>query len=165
MSDTLANKPPVDKSVLSLLVQDRFGVLTKVSTLFGQRGCNIHSLTVSPTHVAGFSHITVTIHEEASRVTQIRKQLAKLEDVRQVNLVAPGAKERALARIWLNARGSLPLGGQDPTIRVEEHDDGSFFIEAMGDPSDIDRLIAALPQESIEALSRSGSTVLDFFNS
>ena len=69
------------KTCLSLLVENNFGVLSRISGLFARRGYNIDSLTVGTTENAKFSRITITVTGDEQILTQIKKQLNKLIDV------------------------------------------------------------------------------------
>ncbi|MGV8904970.1 MAG: acetolactate synthase small subunit [Acetobacterium sp.] len=69
------------KTCLSLLVENNFGVLSRISGLFARRGYNIDSLTVGTTEDAKFSRITITVTGDEQILTQIKKQLNKLIDV------------------------------------------------------------------------------------
>ena len=68
----------MERNVLSLLVANHFGVLTRVTNLFGQRGFNIDSLAVGETENPRFSRITITTHGDERVINQIKLQLAKL---------------------------------------------------------------------------------------
>lgn len=70
-----------EKTCLSLLVENNFGVLSRISGLFARRGYNIDSLTVGTTEDAKFSRITITVTGDEQILTQIKKQLNKLIDV------------------------------------------------------------------------------------
>lgn len=72
------------KAVLSLLVSNQFGVLTRVTNLFSQRGFNIDTLAVGETENPKFSRITITTIGDSKIINQIQLQLAKLEDVKIV---------------------------------------------------------------------------------
>ncbi|MEI3148119.1 MAG: acetolactate synthase small subunit [Merdibacter sp.] len=74
----------MNRAVLSMLVANHFGVLTRVTNLFGQRGFNIDSLAVGETENARYSRITITTHGDAASINQIKLQLDKLEDVKIV---------------------------------------------------------------------------------
>lgn len=152
----------MEKSVFSILVKNQFGVLTKVSTLFGQRGCNIHSLTVCPTHIDQFSHITVTLYEPEERVVQIQKQLQKLEDVKQVRTIAPGDTEHSMALIQLRKGAPMPPAMPELSLQLSTNEDGSILVQAAGAPQCIDAFLSSIPLQDIEGASRTGSTVLCF---
>jgi len=72
----------VSQHTLSVIVEDKPGVLARVSAMFSNRGFNIHSLAVGPTHVDGRSHITVVV--DAPELEQLKKQLHKLVNVIKV---------------------------------------------------------------------------------
>ncbi|MGI6176307.1 MAG: acetolactate synthase small subunit [Christensenellales bacterium] len=145
------------KCTLSLTVSNRFGVLVKVTTMFSRRGCNIHSLTVCPTHDDKRSRITIVLYDDEDKITQIQKQLLKLEDVKEVKRVGKDCFECEIALLHLTELPKVP-----DVLYVNHHtlQDGTYLIEAMGAPEGIDALMARLPQETILSLSRSGSTAL-----
>ena len=66
---------------VSVLVENKFGVLTRVAGLFSGRGYNIHSLNVAPTHDATLSRMTIVTHGNEETIEQIIKQLNKLVEV------------------------------------------------------------------------------------
>lgn len=72
----------MSQHTLSVIVEDKPGVLARVSAMFSNRAFNIHSLAVGPTHVAGRSHITVVV--DAPELEQLKKQLHKLVNVIKV---------------------------------------------------------------------------------
>ena len=74
----------MNRAVLSILVSNHFGVLTRVTNLFSQRGFNIDSLAVGETENENYSRITITTSGDAASVNQIKLQLDKLEDVKIV---------------------------------------------------------------------------------
>ena len=75
--------------VLSVLVQNRPGVLARVSGLFARRGYNIYSLAVAPTDDADYSRITIVVDISATPLEQIVKQLFKLIDVVRITELDP----------------------------------------------------------------------------
>lgn len=72
---------------LSVIVEDKPGVLARVSAMFSNRGFNIHSLAVGPTHIEGRSHITLVV--DAPELEQLKKQLHKLVNVIKVQEIDP----------------------------------------------------------------------------
>ena len=75
--------------ILSVLVENRAGVLARVSSLFARRGFNIYSLAVAPTEDERFSRITVVADVESAPLEQITKQLFKLIDVVKISELDP----------------------------------------------------------------------------
>jgi acetolactate synthase-1/3 small subunit len=96
--------------ILSVLVQNRPGVLARVSGLFARRGFNIFSLAVAPAEEEGFSRITVVVDVESTPLEQIVKQLFKLIEVVKINELDP---QRSVERELLLATvrtGSADVG-------------------------------------------------------
>jgi acetolactate synthase-1/3 small subunit len=79
----------VNHHILSVLVQNRPGVLARVSGLFARRGYNIFSLAVAPAHEPGMSRITIVVDLESAPLEQITKQLFKLIDVVKISELDP----------------------------------------------------------------------------
>lgn len=79
----------VNHHILSVLVQDRPGVLARVAGLFARRGYNIFSLAVAPAEHAGMSRITIVVDVESTPLEQITKQLFKLIDVVKISELDP----------------------------------------------------------------------------
>ena len=75
----------MEELILSILVHNSSGVLTRVSGLFARRGYNIDSLTVGPTSTEGVSRMTVVAQGDQQILEQIEKQLRKLEDVIEID--------------------------------------------------------------------------------
>lgn len=154
----------MEANVFSLLVANRFGVLTKVTTLFSRRGCNIHSLTVDITHNPEFSRITVTVLVSKEKVEQIYKQLKKLEDVRQVTLFKEGEFiEREVMLLEIQPGVILPdkfYKDEMLHIRRQSTNGKTEIWEVTGASNRVTQLILELGQENIEKLSRSGRVAL-----
>lgn len=93
--------------VLSVLVNDKAGVLARVSSLFARRAYNIHSLAVAPTEETGRSRITVVVDVESTPLEQITKQLFKLIDVIKISELDPAeATQRELMILTIKADAS-----------------------------------------------------------
>lgn len=151
-------------SILSLLVKNRFGVLTKVTMLFGRRGCNIHSLTVDTTHNPRFSRITVVVYETDEKVVQIFKQLKKLEDVQEVLLFREtGFVEREIALLRLKKGIEIDrFSWNEDELHVKRllQSNGFCIVEVMGSAEKVKELILAIGEENIDKLSRSGRVAM-----
>ncbi|MFM8304412.1 MAG: acetolactate synthase small subunit, partial [Actinomycetota bacterium] len=90
--------------ILSVLVENKFGVLTRVSGLFARRGFNIVSLAVSPTEDERFSRMTIVVDAESAPLEQVVKQLNKLVPVIKITEVAPAdGVERELMMVTVRA--------------------------------------------------------------
>src|SRR5215212_2663738 len=80
---------PINHHILSVLVQNRPGVLARVAGLFTRRDYNIFSLAVAPAEEAGFSRITIVVDVDSSPLEQITKQLFKLIEVVKISELDP----------------------------------------------------------------------------
>jgi len=91
--------------LMSVLVENHFGVLARISGLFAARGFNIESLAVGPTHDPEVSRITLVVTGETRQIEQVQKQLNKLiEVIKVVNLTESGSHvERELILVKVNA--------------------------------------------------------------
>ena len=94
--------------MLSVLVQNRPGVLARVASLFARRGYNIFSLAVAPTEEQNYSRITIVVDISATPLEQIVKQLFKLIDVVRITELDPRKSvERELMMVTVRADGAL----------------------------------------------------------
>jgi acetolactate synthase-1/3 small subunit len=138
-----ANNPygsSVNHHILSVLVQNRPGVLARVASLFARRGYNIFSLAVAPAEEDGMSRITIVVDVESAPLEQIVKQLFKLIDVVKISELDPRRcveRELLLATVRAEAvhRGQvleltqifegriLAVGAEAMTVALEGHPD------------------------------------------
>lgn len=103
----------VHHQTISVIVENRAGVLARVSALFARRGFNIISLAVAPTDDEAFSRITIVVDLEEISVEQLTKQLFKLVNVVKITEMTPGeAIERELALLSVRC---APPGGAGPS--------------------------------------------------
>jgi len=108
-----APQPAVHHTV-TVLVENKAGVLARVAGMFARRGFNIYSLAVAPTDDERFSRITIVVDVEQTSVEQITKQLFKLIPVVKITELAPSESvERELLLITVRA------GGQDRSAVIE----------------------------------------------
>ncbi|TML64473.1 MAG: acetolactate synthase small subunit [Actinobacteria bacterium] len=99
----MADAKPVHHT-LSVLVENKAGVLTRVAGLFARRGFNIYSLAVAPTDDERFSRITIVVDVESAPLEQVQKQLFKLINVVKITELAPDeAVERELMLVTVSA--------------------------------------------------------------
>lgn len=100
--DCTRDRLPAVKHTLSVLVENKPGVLSRVSGLFTRRGFNIDSLAVSPTEREEYSRMTITVDSSRSPIEQVTKQLDKLVNVIKIRDLDPGnmvARELALVKV------------------------------------------------------------------
>jgi acetolactate synthase I/III small subunit len=156
----------MDRYVLSALVQNHAGVLSRVSGLFSRRGYNIDSLTVGETQETGVSRMTIVVRGDEATIEQIQKQLEKLVEVGAVRRLDPGkAVYRELALIKVAAsQESRPAIVQIASIfraRIVDVSHDTLTIEVTGDQEKVDGLIELLGPYGISELARTGIAALE----
>lgn len=150
---------------LAVLVNDHPGVLTRVATLFGQRGYNIDSITVGGTEEQGLSRMIITTGADDRQIQQLMKQLQKLIDVISVtNLSENPYVSRELALIKVNASPSqlAELNGIVEPFRAAIVDVAptSLIVQVTGDTEKIDALLVLLQSYGVLELTRTGSVAM-----
>ncbi|HVM41110.1 MAG TPA: acetolactate synthase small subunit, partial [Acidimicrobiia bacterium] len=131
--------------ILAVLVENKPGVLARISGLFSRRGFNIFSLAVSPTDDPQFSRMTIVVDVESTPLEQITKQLNKLINVIKINELSPAdAVERELMMVTVNA---------DTEVRSQITELGSIFEAKIVDVGwDSMTLMVAGTPEKLDAL-------------
>jgi acetolactate synthase I/III small subunit len=147
--------------VLSLLVEDKPGLLTRVAGLFARRGYNIHSLAVGTTEVEGLSRITLVIDVADSPLEQVTKQLNKLINVLKiVELESDQSVQRehmlVKVRIDQNTRSQILEAVTLFRARVVDVAPDSLVIEVTGDTQKIAALLKVLEPFGIKEIAQSG---------
>lgn len=147
--------------VLSILVDNTSGVLGRVAGLFSRRGYNIDSLTVGETEDSAFSRMTVVARGDDLILEQIEKQLAKLEDVRQVTTLKDGAsvcRELVLVKVAADSKVRPDLHAIVNIFRANIVDvsTDSMMIELTGNKNKIEAFLKLLADYEIEEMVRTG---------
>ena len=155
----------MDKHVLSALVRNSSGVLSRVSGLFSRRGYNIDSLTVGRTEDPSISRMTITLMGDDKVLEQVKKQLNKLEDVvRVINFTANESvyRELVLIKVKANAKNRSAINETVKIFRSKIIDlsTDTLTIELTGDEEKISALINLMEEYGIEELVRTGVTAL-----
>jgi acetolactate synthase I/III small subunit len=147
--------------VLSLLVEDKPGLLTRVAGLFARRGFNIESLAVGVTEVPGLSRITVAVDVEDQPLEQVTKQLNKLINVIKIVELEPAAsvqREHMLVKVRAdNATRSNVLEVVSLfRASVIDYSSDAVVIEITGDKGKVDAFLRAVEPFGIKELAQSG---------
>jgi len=155
----------MDKHVLSVLVKNSSGVLSRVSGLFSRRGYNIDSLTVGRTENPSISRMTITLMADDDMLEQVKKQLNKLEDViRVVNFKPEDSVYRELVLIKVKANGENRAAINETVkifrSKIVDLSSDTLTIELTGDESKVSALINLMQEYGIEELVRTGVTAL-----
>ena len=151
--------------VVSLLVANHFGVLTRVSALFARRGFNIDSLTVGVTDDPEYSRMTIVAQGDDYIKEQIVKQLQKLEDVRLVQLMNPNQtvqRELMIVKVKLAPGKLSELVEAANTYRANVIDlsPESLLIEITGEPTKLNAFLEYFKAYGIVEMSRTGPSAM-----
>lgn len=151
----------MSKHTLSVLVENKPGVLARVSGLFSRRGFNIISLAVGETEHPEVSRITIVVDAENSPLEQVTKQLNKLVNVLKIVELDPGMSvQRELLLVKVRAdRASRSQVMETVNLfraRVIDVSAESLTIEATGDSEKLGALLGDLEQFGIKEMVQSG---------
>ena len=156
----------VKAHILSVLVENRAGTLSRVSGLFSRRGYNIDSLTVGETGNPAVSRMTIVVSGDETILEQIVKQLGKLVDV-----IAIGELESAKSirreimlikvRVDEKSRSAVVEVAAIFRSRVIDISPSTITVEATGSPEKLDGLIQLLEPYGILEMARTGSVALE----
>jgi len=152
--------------VISVLVENKPGVLHGISNLFRRRNFNIESITVGPTQQQGISRMTITINGDEKTIDQVIKQVAKQIDVLKVDELSQGNfVMRELALIKVN----VPTTKERSDIincvevfrgRIIDVSTDSLTVEITGTPDKIDAFLNLMKTYGVIELARTGITAL-----
>ncbi|ADG79461.1 acetolactate synthase small subunit [Tsukamurella tyrosinosolvens] len=150
---------------LSVLVEDRPGVLARVSSLFSRRGFNIESLAVGGTELKGVSRMTIVVTVDELPLEQVTKQLNKLVSVLKIveqDSTTSVARELMLIKVRADAtsRGQVTDTVDLFRAKIVDVSPDSVTIEATGTPDKLDALLAVLDPFGIREIAQSGVIAL-----
>ena len=151
--------------ILSVLVENKFGVLSRISGLFSRRGYNIYSLAVSPTEDPRYSRMTVVVDGDSAPIEQVTKQLNKLIPViRITELSEEQAVERELMLVTVKADGAFRSQVTELASIFEAKilDVGfeAMTLMVAGAPEKLDAMTELLAPYDIVELQRTGRIAL-----
>lgn len=151
--------------ILSVLVENHPGVLSRVSGLFSRRAFNIHSLAVGVTEDPSISRMTIVVHGDTYMVEQVTKQLNKLVDVIKVRqLDTPDSIGRELVLFKVRAtperRSEVVLIANLFRANIVDVSSDSIIIELTGDEEKVEAMEELLRPFGIQELVRTGLVAL-----
>lgn len=151
------------RHVISLLIENEAGALSRVSGLFSARGYNIESLTVAPTEDPSMSRMTIVTTGSDDIIEQITKQLNKLIDVIKVVDISESPHiERELMLVKIRAVGKdreeIKRTADIFRARIIDVTDTSYVVELTGNQQKLDAFVGAIDRELILETVRSGVT-------
>ncbi len=149
------------RHIISILLENESGALSRVAGLFSARGYNIESLTVAPTEDSSLSRMTLVTSGSEDIIEQITKQLNKLVDVvRLVDLSDGPHIEREMMMVKVRAeedrREELKRLADIFRANVIDVTDTSYIIELTGDAEKLDAFLGVVNYEAIVEVVRSG---------
>lgn len=155
----------MSRMVLSIFVENTAGVLSRVAGLFSRRGYNIDSLSVGETENPKYSRMTVAVSGDDGILEQIRKQLAKLEDVLEIRELLPNAsvcRELVLVKVQADPKDRQSIISVADIFRAKIVDVApeSLMIELTGNQAKIGAFLNLLNGFHIMEIVRTGLTGL-----
>ncbi|MGV3713245.1 acetolactate synthase small subunit [Pseudolysinimonas sp.] len=151
----------MSRHVLSLLVEDKPGLLTRVAGLFARRGFNIESLAVGHSEIEGLSRITAVVDVDELPLEQVTKQLNKLINVIKIVELDPDAsvqREHLLIKVKVEAgtRSQILEAVTLFRARVVDVAPDALVIEVTGDHGKVQALLRMLEPYGIKEIAQSG---------
>ena len=151
------------KQVYSLLVDNNPGVLSRIAGLFSRRGFSIDSITAGMTADPRFTRITVVASGDELILSQIEKQVRKLEDVIEIKLLKDEEsvyRELIMIKLRANAAQRGEIISVADIFRAKDVEEDSLMIELTGNQSKLEAFMNLLKDYEILELARTGITGL-----
>jgi len=153
------------RHTISVLVENKFGVLTRVAGLFSGRGYNIDTLNVGPTHDPNTSRMTIVTRGDDATVSQIVKQLEKLVDAIQVQDFREGEyidRELVLVKVGVDSQTRAEVMQISDIFRAKIVDvqPKTLTIEITGNESKVEKFLELMKSFGIVELTRTGKVAL-----
>ena len=153
------------RHTISILVENKFGVLTRVAGLFSGRGYNIDTLNVAPTQEDNTSRMTIVTHGDETTIDQILKQLKKLVDVIEVQDFGEHDyvdRELVLVKVNVDSQSRAEVMQITDIFRakivdVQPH---NLTIEITGDESKVEKFLTLMRTFGISDLTRTGQVAM-----
>jgi len=154
------------RHTISVLVENKFGVLTRVAGLFSGRGYNIDTLNVGPTHDPKTSRMTIVTRGDDATIEQIVKQLNKLVDVLEIQDFREGAeyvdRELILVKVKVDSKTRVEVMQITDIFRAKIVDvqPNTTTIEVTGNESKVEKFLDLMTTFGIIELTRTGKVAL-----
>jgi acetolactate synthase-1/3 small subunit len=153
------------RHTISVLVENKFGVLTRVAGLFSGRGYNIDTLNVGPTHDPVLSRMTVVTTGDEATLEQIVKQLNKLPNVIKVQNFSEGEyvdRELVLVKVGVDSKSRAEVMQITDIFRAKIVDvqPKSLTIEITGNDSKVEKFLGLMKTFGVLELTRTGQVAL-----
>ncbi len=153
------------RSVISILVENHYGVLARIASMFNRRSFNIDSIAASETIDPGITRITITVHCDQNTLKQMLLQTERLEEVRKVFLLSTNSLQRELLLIKIACDSSnLPALRDIAGVykaKIIDLSPESLVMELTGKPEKIDGFLKMFGNYNVLEMCRTGITALD----
>ena len=151
--------------VISTLVENKPGVLQKVTGLFSRRDFNIDSITVGESEIDGLARMVITVKADDNILEQVTKQLNKLVDVIKIKDISKNSVKRELCLVKVNipnqkARAEIMQYANIFRAKIVDVTEETLIIEIIGDMKKINAFISLLKGYGIKKISRTGLTAM-----
>ena len=155
----------MSKFVIAVYVENKFGVLTRVTSMFTRRGFNIDALTVGETESPEYSRITISMSGDGYAREQLINQLRKLFNVKKVEVLEDDSIKRELMLIKVRntseTRGDVLAAVDVYRAKVIDYSIDEMCIEITGDPSKIDAFVKLMIPYGVLEMCRTGIVALE----
>ncbi len=155
----------MSKFVVAVYVDNKFGVLTRVTSMFTRRGFNIDALTVGETECPEYSRITICLSGDGYAREQLINQLRKLHNVKKVDVLKDDSIKRELMLLKVGydsaTRAEILAASDVYRGKVIDYTTDEMCIEVTGDPTKIDAFIKLMIPYGIIEMCRTGIVALD----
>ncbi len=154
-----------EKFVIAMYVDNKFGVLTRVTGMFTRRGFNIDALAVGETESDEYSRITITLSGDKYVREQLINQLNKLHNVKKVEVLDDDCIKRQLMLLKVSydstTRAEILAAAEVYRAKVIDYTSNEMCIEVTGDPTKIDAFIKLMIPFGILEMCRTGVVALE----
>lgn len=154
-----------DGFVIAVYVDNKFGVLTRVTSMFTRRGFNIDALTVGETERPEYSRITICLSGDGYAREQLINQLRKLHNVKKVDVLEDDCIKRELMLLKVKytseTRADIIAATDVYRAKVIDYTTDEMCIEVTGDPTKIDAFIKLMIPFGIIEMCRTGIVALE----
>lgn len=152
--------------VIAVYVENKYGVLTRVTSMFMRKGFNIDSLTVGETDDPAYSRITITLRAEDMVREQLLNQLYKLHNVKKVKILESGSSvERELMIIKVSnspeKRAEIMAAAEIFRAKIIDYTTDTICVEVTGEPTKINAFIDIMKPLGIDEICRTGVVALE----
>ena len=154
------------RSVIAVYVENKYGVLARVSGLFMRKGFNIDSLTVGETEDPEYSRITITLNGDDYAREQLINQLKKLHNVKKVKLLEDHSSvERELMLVKVRTtpenRSEIMAAAEIYRAKIVDYTTEAMCVEVTGEPNKINAFIEVMKPLGIIEMCRTGVVALE----